>query len=55
MIESPSEDLEIMGEWIVARVEECTCAAPGPYWGHEPHCGYEPVVYMGAPMNGDIG
>jgi hypothetical protein len=26
----------------------CTCASPGPEWGHEQHCGWEPVIPVAA-------
>lgn len=34
---------DINGEWLVQRVDGCTCYGGRPY-GHEPGCGWEPIA-----------
>lgn len=42
----PAEYARI-GDWLVQRVDACTCAAAHePYHMHEPGCGWEPVVEL---------
>ena len=37
-----ADQLAIMGDWLVGKVDGCTCA---PFEGqHEPHCGWEPCA-----------
>lgn len=33
----------VFGSWLAVAVDRCTCAGFEPY-GHEPHCGYEPMT-----------
>lgn len=37
---------EIIGDWICEKDDSgaCTCGAGGLGFGHEPHCGWEPVA-----------
>lgn len=35
-------NVQIMGEWIVLFVDQCTCS--GSPAGHQSGCGYEPLV-----------
>lgn len=35
--------LNFHGSWLVEETNNCTC--PG-FYGHEPHCGLEPVIHL---------
>lgn len=37
-------DLSLYGEWLVQEVVGCTCYGGDLPYGHEPGCGYEPLV-----------
>ncbi|MGC5027426.1 hypothetical protein ACLQ3K_21980 [Tsukamurella sp. DT100] len=37
--------LHVRNGWIVAEAGGCTCYGGGPY-GHEPGCGWEPIVQL---------
>lgn len=41
----PADHLHVRNGWIVAEAGGCTCYGGGPY-GHEPGCGYEPIVQL---------
>lgn len=34
----------IVGDWLVQQVNTCTCWGGDLHYGHEPGCGYEPLV-----------
>lgn len=37
-------DLAIVNGWLVQRVDICTCGTGGTGYGHEPGCGFEPLI-----------
>lgn len=37
--------IHIMGDWLVLDRNGCTCFGGNAY-GHEPGCGYEPIVKL---------
>ena len=41
----PADRLSIVNGYLVECANECTCYGGGPY-GHEPGCGYEPLVNL---------
>lgn len=47
------ESLSLMGDVIVAEVNECTCGSGGPY-PHEPYCGVEPYLWLNKIKNADL-
>ncbi|GEM_PF-3444980 len=43
---------KIIGDWLAARVDDCTCMDPGPPWPHEPSCGWEPLFKVADAVEG---
>jgi hypothetical protein len=39
-------DFAVIADYLVARVDRCTCDGPFETYGHRPECGYEPVVAL---------
>lgn len=37
----------VFGDWLAQSVEQCTCY--GGEFGHEPGCGYEPLIKITEP------
>lgn len=36
----------VCGEWFVQEANGCTCYGGDAHYGHEPGCGYEPLIKM---------
>jgi hypothetical protein len=41
-----SNEYAVVDDWLVVRVDKCTCGAGGTPYGHEPHCGWEAVAKL---------
>jgi hypothetical protein len=37
---------DVFADHIVVQLGGCNCASPGAEFGHEAHCGYEPVMTL---------
>ena len=40
------EGVTVLGEWLVQPADQCTCQGPGAHYGHQPGCGYEPLLRL---------
>ncbi|KAB7761783.1 hypothetical protein [Mycolicibacterium mucogenicum] len=36
----------VCGEWFVQEANGCTCYGGDAHYGHEPGCGYEPLIKL---------
>ncbi len=37
-------ELSVYGEWLVQEANGCTCQGTDAHYGHQPGCGYEPLL-----------